>query len=699
MKIFRFPKKQNALFILGILLVGFSLFSYQLEQETVLIEFKEPNIFRPPAFALKNDESVDSDSNIDAVANIGDDGATSYLDAQTLNTVDQVISEGQGSGYVAGTDVEDFMDAITDSQTPTDVGTYSDYTEMQDSDLIMNTLTEVDSGGGGAITIEGVYTGSCKKTQTCTLSSVTVPTSTNRAMYVFVSAYTKNTGGCAGTQEESNVDWDTAGVNEAFTNIGCDNTNKDRVSIWKLVAPTEKTADITISHTTSNNWNWGGAVYGVYVLSGVHQTTPDDGFNGNSGNSGASTVSVSSATGDLVLDVVATSTALTVDGSQTEKWNFQSPSTVFGGSSTEAGTTTVSMDWTFTSATWGAAGISINPSGGGTNYRFDREFSFTTLDFNDANEELAMRTGTIGTESLQIYVWDSAAWVLLTTIVDANDNVWINISISSYLDSATEYFSFRDATVSSDTTLNTWEFDSVLIHSWNDDTNDYELQWEHQATSLPAYSTDNAYSLTIYGFISVGGSETISAEVWNSSSSSWITVTSFSMSTTEQWYNQTFSCGTVGVCGTTMTWRFLDSITSADGTQNTLNIDYSGLYIYSLTMTLTEATGSVTIQPDSSDYALSENPFNLVIDAGENFDIQIRGIDVTGTPVGSNWMWFDTDSSPAGYTQLTSSYQTLYSNQAFSTTALQFWMWGNIPPPEQTAGYSFTLEVRIIKTP
>ena len=442
--------------------------------------------------------------------------------------------------------------------------------------------------------------------------------------------------------------------------------------------------------------------------------------------------------------------------------------------------------------------IGYDWGGGGDNYEFDREFQFQSIGTLDGSvERLDINTGTMGTEDLIVQVWEASSWTTVVTLVDANDGVWINTSIATWLDSATEYFRFLGGTEVSDTTSNTWEIDMVLIHiekaevldyelnfeyqwttadvtqtneevsiwvgtrsdaenivvdywsgswtnigtinaasthfnftatgltttytlrftgstesgdstqtnwdidlitlhTWTDVVNDYELSWEHQATSLPAYSTDNAYYITIFGYYSATASETVGVEMWNTSSSAWIIVSGFSMTITEQWYNVSIDCGTIGICSTTMTWQFFDDDRSLDSDVDTLNLDYSGIYIYSLSMTLTETTGDIPIIPDSTDYAMTENPFNLVIDAGENFDIQIRGTDTTGTPIASNYVWYDSDNNPAGYTQLTTSWTTLYSNQDLSTTALQFWLWSNIAPPLAVQTLDFTLEVRII---
>jgi hypothetical protein len=561
------------------------------------------------------------------VANIGSGGTTSFTDAQALDGNYQTLTEVSGVGYVAPSDVVELHDSITDNYAPTNLGTYSNDANMQSDDGTMNILTEVDNGSGPpSLTIEGVYTGTSRKTTSGTITSVTVPTSSNRAMYFIVSAYTKSTGGCSGTQEEDSVVWDSAGVNEAFTNVGCVNSNNNRVSIWKLLAPSEKTATITISDST-NNWNWDGAVYGVYVLSGVHQTTSDDGFNSNSGTGTASQVTVSSAIGDLVLDGVSVRNDMTVDSSQTDQWSFQSSSLAWGGSSNETGATTVSLDWTFTSDTWAAAGISINPTESVV-YEFDREFSFSGIILtNNTYEELAIKTGIIGTESLKVDIWDSGAWVNLVTIVDANDNVWINTSISSYLDATTEEFRFIGGTENSDTTQNTWEIDMVLIHTWTDEDPDYELQWEHQSQSVN--TSKEMHLLTVYGYSS-NASENFEIQLWNSTSSAWTSPLSISIGTTETWYNNSISGN--GIIGSTITWRYRGTHEEFfDLEQTTLFIDYAGIASYDELPIFHDIQTSGSYAEGSSGNTLSWN----FSDANPNSYVVYQD----GVPTGDSGIW------------------------------------------------------------
>ncbi|MFX0115195.1 MAG: hypothetical protein ACFFB3_11665, partial [Candidatus Hodarchaeota archaeon] len=58
------------------------------------------------------------------------------------------------------------------------------------------------------------------------------------------------------------------------------------------------------------------------------------------------------------------------------------------------------------------------------------------------------------------------SWINIATISDAQDNAWINTSISTYLIDSTIEFRFQGTTESSDGSQNTWQIDIALIHTW-----------------------------------------------------------------------------------------------------------------------------------------------------------------------------------------------------------------------------------------
>jgi hypothetical protein len=103
----------------------------------------------------------------------------------------------------------------------------------------------------------------------------------------------------------------------------------------------------------------------VRTYTGVHQTTPFSGSHVTaSGTSGNPSVTVPSASGELVIDVAGALQALTVGGGQTERSNQNNADAgLRQGTSEEAGAASVSMDWSG-SGHWAAIGSPLKAAGG-----------------------------------------------------------------------------------------------------------------------------------------------------------------------------------------------------------------------------------------------------------------------------------------------------------------------------------------------
>ena len=126
------------------------------------------------------------------------------------------------------------------------------------------------------------------------ITSVDAAAGSDLAIVVTVS-YKDNGGG-----EVTGVVWDAATANEAFTQIGGEIKNGEaNLQMWLLVAPTSKTATVTISTTNSVRQTGVASVY-----TGVHQTVPTDTGNINSANGSTETVigySVTAQTDQLIV--------------------------------------------------------------------------------------------------------------------------------------------------------------------------------------------------------------------------------------------------------------------------------------------------------------------------------------------------------------------------------------------------------------
>ncbi len=203
-----------------------------------------------------------------------------------------------------------------------------------------------DWAGLLAITSNGAASSATINSGTSMTWSHTVAAGDNRAMFVTLAIHGLGAG-------VSSVTY--GGV--ALTQVGRTAGNH-AVEIWRLASPTVGTANVAVSFGGSTAVAGGAVVY-----NGVDLAAPTSGYAGATGTGTSATVNVSSATGDLVLDVTnwtGTAGGYAVGADQTVAWSANS-SLNGGRSSTEAGAATVTMSSTVsTGVNWEMAGVSIN---------------------------------------------------------------------------------------------------------------------------------------------------------------------------------------------------------------------------------------------------------------------------------------------------------------------------------------------------
>jgi hypothetical protein len=132
-------------------------------------------------------------------------------------------------------------------------------------------------------------------------------------------------------------------------------------SMWVLTNPIVGTDTITATFDFAQT----GVVAGATSWSGVDQSSPlRNGISAN-GSSTAPSVTVTSAVGDVVIDVLAADsnpTATDDGGSSTERWNATAGTAVTGAGSSETGAASVVASWTLsTTGPWAVLGASLQP--------------------------------------------------------------------------------------------------------------------------------------------------------------------------------------------------------------------------------------------------------------------------------------------------------------------------------------------------
>lgn len=106
--------------------------------------------------------------------------------------------------------------------------------------------------------------------------------------------------------------------NGSATGISQIATDSSRLEIWGLKAPTSGTHDVVVTWAGSND-----CAVGVMTFSGVNQTTPSGTGADATGSSTAPSVTVSSATGELVVGLLMNNfnATMTAGSGVTDKWN------------------------------------------------------------------------------------------------------------------------------------------------------------------------------------------------------------------------------------------------------------------------------------------------------------------------------------------------------------------------------------------
>ncbi len=655
---------------------GTILYFFPLMIIIILLVVPIPKVL---GYSIIIENNVDADSDEDATANIGDDGATSYVNAQSKNDDDQIITEAQGAGYAAQENISDTFDSYsTDIDSYPDVGTDASWSNAQatDYDSAYMTMQEYDQGaGGGSVSISNSYSiDAAKRAISGTLANVVV--ASGECIYFVSATGTKNADD---GKFATGVTFNGA---EGFEKVGIGQFQNGEavVEIWRLLSPTATTADVVVTWP-DNQATWEGVKIGCYVLANVDISgTPDDGFQTASGAATPATIGVTTSADDFTIDVmsVRNSDGQTEAGDGAEMFNLATDNT--GGGSSYFTATDAQSDHTWTLTTdgdWASAGVSINPVVGSTDYELDLEYSFTTPDDGNTYEYICfyIQTATQDNDQLIAYEWDGS-WVLLGTLTA---NTWNNFTLTA-LDGAPAdfYIRFIDSDQADEITQSTWNMDAIFLRTSNDVIDDYELQWEHQVNTPNPDPDKDRYLLCIYGFSSGGGSENFEIQMWDFGGTSWDTALTTEISTTEQWYNQSIPSSYIDTTNNEITWRYRGTNEASDTTQDTLNIDYAGIRGYNVSVYGLDDFNGLIFSPDNSEHSHLEFPLSFQVESGAGYDLQIKGIDTTGTPVTDGYIYWNTANDYGTATQLTTSFVNFLTGQSAGNNTHTVYLWVDV---------------------
>jgi predicted ribosomally synthesized peptide with SipW-like signal peptide len=218
---------------------------------------------------------------------------------------------------------------------------------------------QVLCAGGGGIAVSNVSSTNSGSANASSLTWAHTVSGSNRYLVVGVSINNENSG------TVSSVTYN----GQALTSLGtATNGTNARVEMWGMLAPPTGTHNIVVTLSTSQRFTAGAVSF-----TGVHQTTPLGTLVSNTGTSLSASVAASSASGEVVVDVVAkknSDSTLTVGADQTQRWNevttnSTTSNNVVGAASTEPGAASVTMSWFISggsSRPWAIVAIPLKPA-------------------------------------------------------------------------------------------------------------------------------------------------------------------------------------------------------------------------------------------------------------------------------------------------------------------------------------------------
>jgi hypothetical protein len=173
---------------------------------------------------------------------------------------------------------------------------------------------------------------------------------------------TVGNGSSAGAKTVTGVTYNGASLTKIWDQLS--GTNNERHTGWYKVAPDTGAHDIVVTYSAVED----EMIVGGMSFNGVDQSTPVGTANSNTGTTATSTVNVTSAAGDLVVDGTYTGrSTITVGAGQTSRWEEENVGGNFsGGGSEEAGAASVTMSWALGAGgfadRWVCGGVPLKPA-------------------------------------------------------------------------------------------------------------------------------------------------------------------------------------------------------------------------------------------------------------------------------------------------------------------------------------------------
>jgi VCBS repeat-containing protein len=255
--------------------------------------------------------------------------------------------------YFSGTNAPDqTLDRIDPAATPMDNTT-------------AQTVVLGSTSSSGSVTLVGTNTATSASTTSLTMPTIAVANVTNRLLLVSVTFNPTGANGVSGVTYSGQA----LSLVQSWRD-GANSANNVRCEIWSLLNPPVGSSNVVI------NFAGGGAnalTAGATIWSGVDQATPFSRTNTADGNGASVSLSIVSATNELVFNAVGIksgASASTTGTGQVKLWGFaQNP---YGTASVAPGAASVTNSWIVPSGQqWSSIAVSIKAAAvsgvGGTN--------------------------------------------------------------------------------------------------------------------------------------------------------------------------------------------------------------------------------------------------------------------------------------------------------------------------------------------
>jgi len=206
-----------------------------------------------------------------------------------------------------------------------------------------------------------------------------------------------------------------------------------------------------------------------------------------------------------------------------------------------------------------------------TDYELDFEYQWTSANYSETYEEVCVNVQTADQtagENLKAWEWTGSAWALLGTVADDG---WNNFT-ATYITGSTYYIKLNDSLQSDESAQDSWNVDSIILHTWSTATN-YHLDLEEEWTSA-TYDQDAEWLCIKWGTVAT---EALNITVWNTTASAWAFLYQVTTADDSSWTNISVH---TWLDAATFTIKFGDNLTSSDSTQSTWQKDSCLLWTY-----------------------------------------------------------------------------------------------------------------------